>query len=142
MELFKATLKKDFSFGLESRALTKYADHGIQFIAETCLREITQLLSTQRSLGVEALILIRFNLFQLEKHVLRLFIEDSLTLERSLLEGIATMKNTLYEQILTVLNNDIDLALTAFLGANFRKKNPHKRSPDTFVKLVQPLVVP
>lgn len=141
MERFKQALKRDFAFGLENRALGKYADHGVQFIADSCLKEVGSVLAAIKNIGLEELLLVRYNLYLLERFVLRLFVEDSLSPERSLVEGIASMKNSLYELTLTVVNREIDGSLNAFLNANFKKKNPVRKSPEMFAKTVQPLSV-
>lgn len=141
MEKFKQALRRDFAFGLENRALGKYADHGVQFIADACLKEVGAVLSAVKNVGLEELLLVRYNLYLLERFVLRLFVEDSLSPERGLVEGVAAMKNSLYELTLTVVNREIDGALNAFANVNFRRKNPVRRTPETFAKIVQPLSV-
>lgn len=141
MGLFKSNTKNDFNFDIEPKMLAKYTDHGVQFIAETCLKNVNTFMQNLKNISLENLILIRYNLYQLEKHVLRFFIDDTLSFEKDFLETIMNMKNNLYEQIITVLNAEIENSLTIFINGNFKKKNAVKKSPDLFLKLVQPLLV-
>ena len=141
MLLFKKNIKKDFNFEIHPAILSKYTDHGVQFITSICIKEITDLLSTQKFTPQETLILIRYNIYQLEKYALKHFIDDCLSYEKQFLENMVTAKNFIYEQLITGVNSDIESYLNNFVAQNFKKKNPVKKSPELFYKLVMPLVV-
>lgn len=141
MQMFKENIKKDFGFDLEHKALTKYTDHGIQFIAEMCLKEISTVISTTKNISLTNMILLRYNLFQLEKHVIKSFIDDEFLYEKGFLDSIVNMKNLLYENILTILNAEIENTLSIFINANFKKKNPIRKNPESFMNIVDPLAV-
>lgn len=141
MKRFVKFFENDFKLKADIKYLSKYADYGVEYMCELCLKHLTTFIKSRAKCSFEEYLLLRHNLYQIEKNVLPSQVKEKFYFRKELSDSFSNLKNIIYERTITQINDDIEFCLSGFLLSNFKKKNIPQKQPEHLTRTVAPLVV-